>query len=165
MAPQAFHDQFPDFAGLALAFCRVDHERLRFIHNLLQLADWYRTLLTSAQQTVEHLLAVKLLPPAILLHDHVRDFVDALVGGKSFAALQTLAPAADGLRLFAFARVDHLIIRKSAKRTFHGADGSKFNSSYPLALRNLASGNLVIPAPERMRGKGGVWFLCSKLKL
>src|ERR1700731_4677274 len=143
MAPQAFHDQFPDFAGLALTFCRIDHERLRFVHNLLQLADWYRTLLTSAQKTVEHLLAVKLLPTAILLHDHVRDFVDALVGSKSFTALQTLAPAADGLRLFALARVDHLIIRKSAKGTFHGADGSKFNSSYPLALRDL-------PHPETL---------------
>src|SRR5258708_20812861 len=150
VAQEPGHDQLSDFAGLALAFCRIDYERLRFIHNLLQLADWYRTLRTRAQQTVEPFLAVKLLPPAILLHDHVRDFVDALVGSKSFAALQTLAPAADGLRLFALARVDHLIIRKSAKGTFHGADGSKFNSSYPLALPNLAThGNLVISAPER----------------
>src|SRR5258708_6249245 len=154
VAQEPGHDQLSDFAGLALEFCRIDYERLRFVHNLLQLADWYRTLLTSAQQTVEHLLAVKLLPPPILLHDHVRDFVDALVGSKSFAALQTLPPAADGLRLFAFARVDHLIIRKSAKGTFHGADDSKFNSSHPLALRDLATPvNVVIPAPERKRRK------------
>jgi hypothetical protein len=67
-------------------------------------------------------LAVELFAPAVFLDHHVRDFVDALVGGEALAALQALAAAADRFRLFALARVDYLVIRKTAKRTFHGAD-------------------------------------------
>jgi hypothetical protein len=67
-------------------------------------------------------LAVKFFAASVLFDDHIRDLVDPLVGGEALPAFETLAPTADGLRLFALARVDHLVIRKSAKGTFHDAD-------------------------------------------
>jgi hypothetical protein len=62
---------------------------------------------------------LELFPAAILLHHHVGDFIDALVGRKAALALFALAPAADRVRLFAFAAIDNTILGKSTKRTFH----------------------------------------------
>jgi len=71
---------------------------------------------------MQYFLAIEFFPAAVFFHHHVRDFIDALVGGEALAALQALAPAADGLRFFALARVYDFIVGKSAKRTFHGAN-------------------------------------------
>src|SRR4029077_14281074 len=72
-------------------------------------------------QAVQHLLAIEFLAPAVFFHHHVGNFVDALIGGETPAAFQALATAANRLGLFAFARVDDLIIQMAAKRTLHGA--------------------------------------------
>src|SRR6266436_6002909 len=55
----------------------------------------------------------------VLLYDHVRDFVDALVCGEALFALQAFAAAADGIRFLAFARIHDFVIFKPAKRAFH----------------------------------------------
>src|SRR6202022_405496 len=90
------------------------------------LADRYGTFFACAQEAVEHLLAVELLSSPILLVNHVRNFLDALVGGKPLAALQAFATAANRFRLLALARDSNLVIGKTAKRTFHGAGFSRF---------------------------------------
>src|ERR1039457_2850522 len=38
VAAQAVHDEFAQFAGLALPLCRLKHKSFSFIHNLFQLA-------------------------------------------------------------------------------------------------------------------------------
>src|ERR1700693_770703 len=122
VAAQAIHDEFAEFAGLALAFLRIDDKGFGLVHNLLELADWHRPFLTCTQQAVQNFLAVEFLAASVLLDHHVRNFIDALVGGEALGALQALAAAADRLRLFAFARVDYLVIGEAAKGTFHGAE-------------------------------------------
>ncbi len=91
----------------------------RFVHDLLQSADGNRTLFASPQQPVQHLLAVEFFPATVLLHHHVRDFVDPLVGGKALATFQTLAAAADGICFLTLPRIHHFVIFKAAERALH----------------------------------------------
>ena len=58
----------------------------------------------------EHLLAVELLAPAVLLDHHVRNFVDSLVGGVAAGALQALAAAANGIAFLALPGIHYLIV-------------------------------------------------------
>ncbi len=124
-ALQAVHDQLADFAGLALALRRVDHKAFGVVDDLLQLAHGDRPLLAGAQQAVEDFLALEFLAPAVFLHHHVGNFVDALVGGEALLALQALAAAADGFAFLALARIDHLVVFKAAKRTLHGRESGR----------------------------------------
>src|ERR1039458_2460324 len=94
IAAQAVHDELADFAGLALALGRLNDEGLGFIDDLFQLADGNGPLLAGAHQAVEHFLAVKTLAPSVFFYHHVRDFVDALVGGEALFALEAFAAAA-----------------------------------------------------------------------
>src|SRR5208337_4091788 len=120
VAAETVHDELADLAGLALALGGLDDEGLRLIDDLLQLADRHRTLLACAHQAVEYLLAVKALAAAVFLHHHVRDFVDALVGGEALLALQAFAAAADGIGFLALARIHDFVILKPAEGAFHG---------------------------------------------
>src|SRR5208282_1416373 len=119
--PEPIHDQLAQLAGLALTLRRLDHERFRLVHDLLQFADRYRTLFAGAEQSVKNFLPVEFLAAPVFFNHHVGNFVDALVGREALAALQTLAPPPDRFRFLALARVHYLVIGKSAKGTFHGA--------------------------------------------
>src|SRR5216683_740223 len=119
VAAEAVHDELADFAGFALALGGLDDKSLGFIDDLLELADGHRALFAGAHEAVEHFLAVKTLAATVLLYDHVRDFVDALVGGEALFALQAFAAAADGIRFLAFARIHDFVIFKPAKGAFH----------------------------------------------
>jgi hypothetical protein len=119
VAAQAIHDQLADFAGLALALRGFDNKGFGFIDDLLEPADRYRALFAGAHQSVENFLAVKTLAAPVFFYHHVRNFVDALVGGEALFALQAFAAAADGIRFLAFARIHDFVIFKPAKGAFH----------------------------------------------
>src|ERR1700687_1640973 len=119
VAAQAVHDEFADFAGFALALGGLDDESLGFVDDLLELADGYGALLAGAHEAVEHFLAVKTLAASVLLYHHVWNFVDALVGGEAFFALQAFAAAADGIGFLALARIHDFVIFKPTKGAFH----------------------------------------------
>src|SRR5450631_3571797 len=116
---QAVHDELTDFAGLALALGGLDDEGLGFIDDLLEFADGYRALLAGAHEAVEHFLPVETLAASVFLYHHVRNFVDALVGGEALFALQAFAAAANGIRFLALARIHDFVIFKPAKGAFH----------------------------------------------
>ena len=84
------------------------------------LAHRNRPLLAGSQQPGQDLLPLEFLAAAVLLHHHVGNFVDALVGGEALFALQTLAAAADGLAFLAFARIDYFVVFKATERALHG---------------------------------------------
>ena len=119
VAAQTVHDELADFAGFALPFGGLDDEGLRFIDDLLELADGHRTFFASAHEAVEHFLAVKTFAAAVFFHHHVGDFVDALVGGKALVATLALATPANGVCFFAFTRIDDSILRETAIGAFH----------------------------------------------
>src|SRR5438552_671129 len=131
---QTVHDQFADFAGLAFPLRRINEKCLRFIHDLLHLADRDWPFLAGAQQTVQHLLAVEFFPPAIFFDDHVRDFINALVSGKPLLAVYALSPATDGFALLALARIHYFIVDETAKRTFHWEKGESHCNSQKIEL-------------------------------
>ena len=119
MAPQAVHDELADFAGLALALGGLDDEGLGFIDDLFKSADWDWTLLAGAHESIKNFLAVKTLAASVFFYHHVRNFVDAFVGGEALFTLQAFAAAADGIRFLAFARIHDFVIFKPAKGAFH----------------------------------------------
>ena len=111
---------------------------LRLVDDLFELADGNRALFAGAEQTAEHLLALEFLAPSVLLHHHVWDFVDALVGGVALFAAQALAAAANRFAFLALARVNHLILIKSAKGTFHGAVGADRPAAQPFLSKSAS---------------------------
>ncbi len=119
---EALHDELADGAGGALALGRVDDEGFGLVDDVLHLGGGDVALLAGVQQAGEDLLAVEFLAAAVLLDDHVGDFVDALVGGEALVAALALAAAADGVGFLAFAGVDDPVLGKSAIRAFHGMD-------------------------------------------
>ena len=76
-------------------------------------------LLAGVEQASEYLLAIELLAATVLLDDHIWDLVDALVGSESLVAALALAAAADRIRFFALARVDHAVLGEAAVGALH----------------------------------------------
>jgi hypothetical protein len=66
---------------------------------------------------LQNFLALEAFAAAILLDDHVRNFVDAFVRGEAPRTLQALAAAANGITGAAFARINHLVVDVRAERT------------------------------------------------
>src|SRR5450759_1741002 len=81
-------------------------------------------LFARLQQPAEHLLAVELLAPAILLDHHVRDFINSLVRSVAAGAFQALAAAANGIAFLALTGIDYLIVQMIAEWTLH-SDASR----------------------------------------
>jgi hypothetical protein len=59
---------------------------------------------------LEKFLTFEFFTTAVFLNDHVRNFVDAFVGGKAAIALQAFAPAANQIASARFARVHYFVI-------------------------------------------------------
>src|SRR5207342_1805444 len=72
----------------------------------------------------DEFLPLEPLAPAVLLDDHVRDFIDPFVAGEAPAAFETLAAAANDFALLALARVDDLVAQMTAVWTFHERSAS-----------------------------------------
>ena len=81
----------------------IDYERLSFIDDRLHLHGGDIAFLAGLHQAVENFLAVEPFAAAVFLDHHVRDFVDALVGGKALVAALALAPSSNGFSFLAFA--------------------------------------------------------------
>src|SRR6267142_542613 len=116
---QALHDALADFRGGAFALRRIDHVLLHFVHDLFHPAHGNGALFAGAQYSGQDLLPFKLFPASVFLHHHVGDFVDAFVGGETLLALQAFAAATNRFAFLAFTRIDHFVVFKPAKRTFH----------------------------------------------
>jgi hypothetical protein len=64
-------------------------------------------------------LSFKSFAAAILLDDHVRDFVYAFVARETPVAFQALTPPTNRVPFLALARIDDLILQVAAERAFH----------------------------------------------
>ena len=105
--------------GGNLAVIGVEQLLLNAVHGGIQLGVADGALLAGAQHAVQQLLAVKDLAGAILLHDHQRDRLNDLVGGKALFAVQALAAAADLFTVLRRAGVDDLGVNFTAIGAFH----------------------------------------------
>src|SRR5260370_10998506 len=119
---QPAHDHFTDFGGSQLAFRGLLHHTFDFVHNRFQLGRGHRTFFASLQKSLQNLLPLEALATPVLLDDHVRNFVDAFVGGETAAAFQALTAAANGVANAAFPRVDHPVVHVRATTTLHQAE-------------------------------------------
>src|SRR5262249_53758380 len=117
---QTVHDQLAQLGSGALALRGIDHELLHIVDDLLHASHGDRALFASPQHAGEYFLTLELFAPPIFLHHHVRDLVDALVGGETLFTLQALAAAADRRAFLALARVDDFVVFRAAKWAFHG---------------------------------------------
>ncbi len=91
----------------------------RCVDDGFELAGGDGAFFAGAEQAAQDLLPVEALAAAVFFHDHVGDFVDALVGGEAAIAALALAAAADGVGLFALARVDDAVLPEAAIGTLH----------------------------------------------
>src|SRR6266481_484567 len=123
---QPVHDHFADFRGGQLAFGGLLHYAFDFIHDCFELRRGHGTLFASLQEPLQNFLPFETLAPPVLFDDHVRDFVDAFVGGEPPAAFQALAPPANGVAEAAFPRINHFVVDVRAKRTLHWAESPCF---------------------------------------
>jgi len=116
---EVVHDELADLGGGAFALGCVHEEGLACVDDGLEPRGGDGALFAGAQQAAENLLALKALAAAVFFDDHVGNFVDALVGGEAAVALLAFTAAADGVGLFAFARVDYAVLSESAEWTLH----------------------------------------------
>src|SRR5712691_2309446 len=123
---QPVHDHFADFRGGQFAFGGLLHDAFDFIHNRFELRRRHRTFFTSFQEPLQNFLPFETLAPPVLLDDHVRDFVDALIRGEPPAAFQALAPPANGVAEAAFPRSEEHTSELQSQRTLHWAESPCF---------------------------------------
>src|SRR5262245_26669926 len=116
---QLLHHRRADFGGADLTFGALLQRRFHAVGNGLDGRRTDRPLFAGFEQTANQFLTIEPLPGAVLLDDHVRDLVDALVARETLAAPDALAPAANDLPFFALARIDDLVAQMAAIRTFH----------------------------------------------
>src|SRR5215472_8337295 len=114
------HDLLAQFGGGALALRRIHHKLLYLVHDLFHGGHRDRPFFTRPQHPGKDFLPLELLPAAVLFHYHVRDFVDALIGGKPFLAFQAFTAAPNRRAFLALARVNYFVILEPAKWAFHG---------------------------------------------
>src|SRR5260370_12254438 len=119
---QPVHDHFTDFGGSQLAFRGLLHHTFDFVHNRFQLGRGHRTFFASLQKSLQNLLPLEALATPVLLDDHVRNFVDAFVGGETAAAFLALTSAANGVANATFPPIDNHVVNVRAKRTLHWAE-------------------------------------------
>src|ERR1700739_4991258 len=117
------------------------HHGLNLVHNFFELWRRHRPLFASLQEALQNFLPFEALAPPILLDHHVGNFIDALVGGKTSAAFQALAPAADGVPAATFPGIDYFVIHMRTKRTLHEA-GSPYCYRAASPSKSFSSANL-----------------------
>src|SRR5260370_7568599 len=119
---QAVHDHFADFGGGQLALGGFVHDAFDFVNDAFKLGRRHRPFFAGFQQALQNFLALEAFATAILLDDHVGNFVDALVGGEAASTFEAFAAAANGVAAAAFARINHLVVYVRTERAFHSED-------------------------------------------
>src|ERR1039457_6687136 len=126
---EILHQEFSYIYSRYLPVRRIADLRFHPIDQFGEPRHAHRTLFARLQQTAQHLLAVELLAPAILLDHHVWDFVNSLVRSVTAAKFHAFAAAADGIAFLALAGINHLIMQMIAKWTLHS------DTPWPIRLR------------------------------
>src|SRR5216683_5341031 len=119
---QAVHNHFADFGGGELALGGLVHHAFDFVDDGFEFGRWHRPLFAGFQQALENFLALEAFAAAVLLDDHVGNFVDALIGGEAAAAFEAFAAAANGVAGAAFARINHLVVHVRTERALHSGE-------------------------------------------
>src|SRR2546428_11739860 len=76
-------------------------------------------LLARPQQARHDFTTIEGFAPAVLLDNHVRYLIDALIRRKAPLASQAFPAAANCLALTRLARINHFVFKKAAEWTFH----------------------------------------------
>src|SRR5207248_6090800 len=139
---QLVHDQLADLAGWDLDLAPGPQLGLDLVDDALHRTGRYVPLGGGLHQAAEQLLAVEVLPAAVLL-DHIEgNRLDPLVGGEALGALEALAPAPDRLTGIRIARVDHLQVNVTTIWALHQG------FSFPYIVSALRRPRRGAPRPE-----------------
>src|SRR5688572_14866569 len=154
---EAVHDARSDVGRRHLTLLGVVQMSFDLIHDCVELSGRNRPLLARLHEPGAKLPSIETFPPAVLLDDHVRDFLDRLIGRETATAGFAFPSPADHLSLAALARVHHAIIHRAAERTFHrgplwarkrGNGEGKTRWSFPLS-RSTFPASPALPALPR----------------
>src|SRR5712692_5247433 len=122
--PEPVHDEGADLRRRDLPLFAVVQAAFDLVHDGVETGGRHRTLLAGLHQPGVQLLAIEALPPPILLHDHVGDLLDRLVGGEAPPAADAFPTPANDFSFATLARIDDPIVPGAAKRTFHAGRDS-----------------------------------------
>src|SRR5436190_10604815 len=138
---QLFHHERADVGRRHLPLGPILQRRLDAVGDAFEHRHADRPLLARLQQAADQLLALEPLAGAVLLHDHVRDFVDPFVAREAFAAFEALASPADDLAFLGLARVDDFVAQVSAVRALHavGCSWLAMRRSAPMFIPSCAA--------------------------
>jgi hypothetical protein len=116
---EPLHDQFSYLRSRYLSISAVRELSLDRIYYFGEFSHWDRSLLTCFEEPAEYFLAVELFPTAVLLDDHIRDFIAPFIRRETALAAQALAAAANNFALLTLSGVDDAILLEAAERTGH----------------------------------------------
>ena len=118
-ATEPFHDHFSYLCSRYLSVSTIRELSLDRIHYLGEFGhrDW--SLLAGFEEPGEHFLPVELFPTAVLLDDHIGNFIAPLISRETALAAQALAAAANSLSLLTLSGVNHAILFEAAEGTSH----------------------------------------------
>jgi len=111
---------FPDRYRIQLTLGTFLNALLHPVDDFLQLRETDRPFFACLKKAVEYFVPVESFSPAVLFHNHVRDFIAALIAGKAAAAVEALAAAADRVSVAAFSRIYNTVLQESTKGALHG---------------------------------------------
>src|SRR6266511_3559030 len=144
--PEVINDVCADVVRRHFSFLGVVEKGLDFIDDRVELRRSDGPLFAGLHEASAELLPIEILPPTVLLDDHVRDFLDRLIRRETAAARFAFPAAADHFSLAALARVHDAIVHRAAERTLHAsimarpAESSHARAQVPRACR-LAPGS------------------------
>ena len=133
------HDHFADFGGGEFALRGFVDHAFDFVDDGFEFRRGDRAFLAGFQKSLQNFLAFEALAAAILLDDHVGNFVDAFVGGEAAGTFQAFAAAADGVAGAALARVNYLVI-DDARRKGTSLEGFSIGNSRAIVRHGRQGG-------------------------
>jgi hypothetical protein len=116
---EAMHDHFADFSGGEFALRGFMDHAFDFVDDGFEFRRGNRAFFAGFQKSLQNFLALEALAAAILLDDHVRNFIDAFVGGEAAGTFQAFTAAADGVAGAALTRINYLVIDMRAEGALH----------------------------------------------
>ena len=116
---EAMHDHFTDFGGSEFALSGFVDHTFDFVDDGFEFGRGDGALFAGFQKSLQNFLALEAFAPAVFLDNHVRDFIDAFVGGEAAGTFQAFTATADGVAGAALTRVNYLVIDVRAEGALH----------------------------------------------
>src|SRR5947209_3768799 len=134
---QLLHDVRANISRGNLFFGPFLQRALHAIGNRLESRDADRPFLAGLEQAGHELLPLEPFARPVLLHDHVRDFVNPLVAGEALRAVEAFTPSTNDFPFFALPRIDNLVAEVTTVWTLHATSPGAVIANCRIRVRSM----------------------------